>query len=286
VQLFKGDARAYDAHLRAVVQVFQRYYAEHVKYLGFASTTSKAVVDESTLIEHAILREEHQDSLLFLAGVVTWFDISYAVTEGSIPYIVQQPMPTIVSNSSVAIHAITGSEDWALILVSRIAGLHGQRTEKMQQNSYVDAEFWRDVAALEKELDFALSPRHKVRPGEETTRILILATSIYLHLVAYGFSNLERVHPRLAQIMAMLEETTLTKLFAHMLSIFISACIARPEDESVFRGILQAITSPPAIIKHRCYFLSTIEEVWRRRLKNTDLRWADVIDLTSHILLL
>lgn len=246
----------------------------------------------------------------FLTATVVWLDIISAITAGTAPRLLpNHDLEMVCNGSQTKFENIIGCKVWVLLQIARIAALHEHKTHYLTQDQPMKATFQETASDISREIQGGLnqmalegfyfadggssdnpsaSTMRSTGLDERTivTNFYTYMASIYLHLVTYGFQQMEIIDPSICAAVGMLH----TQVPAHVLPslacpVFIIGCVAREEEEmSFFR---QIFSSPPllnSLFEHRMKLLPVLEETWRKRQTTDNLTWAQVLELTPNIL--
>jgi C6 transcription factor Pro1 len=301
-QLFNGHTETWQAHLRAAVNMYQRIHDRNFAEFGtddISSTTSGDGLPP--LGFEAVAANE---VIRFLGGTVLWFDVVSSITSGTAPSLFADYLNGIISVANIKLEFIFGCRNWVIFQIGRIAGLHEQKAQALQQVPFGCPPLQQTVDDIKREI---LSARSWVNldgsnptecdparpldamsnPVTLITQVFISTSLIYLHLVVSGYSYLVEIDETISQTLRLLQKEIQDDLLpALILPLFIIGSAVDKDHLQYFRNIF---SSPPILtpsLKHRERVLPILEEIWGLRESTPDLAWKDCIRLTKDILLI
>jgi hypothetical protein len=259
---------------------------------------------------------EHPDTMQevatfrFLSVTVAWLDIISAITAGTAPRLLPSYADeTVWKCPQIKFENYIGCKVSVLIQIGRISALHEHKTNAMAQDQPMNISFEETVSDISREIQAGLNQMAleglcfaeggpSENPSTSTMRPLAVddrtivtnvytyMASIYLHLVTYGFQQMELISSNICAALGMIHAHVPTHLLPSLVCpLFVIGCVA-PQEEAMafFRHIF---SSPPvldALFEHRMKLLPVLEETWRRRETTDNLSWAQVLELTPNIL--
>ena len=284
--------------------MYQQGYKENLVHFGLAEKSRTIFFEDLPVSEYDPEVAEEVVNFRFLTGTIIWLDITSAITAGTAPQLLPYQLCGITSNSQTKLEDIMGCENWAMLQIGRIAALHEQKTQALQQGHFDCTEFEQSVGDIGREIlcsltngsleGFSIAERNSgatcnpiVDPPKLVTHIFAYMASIYLHLITYGFEKLEELDTTISGAMRMLQtQIPIQHLPALVLPLYVIGSVARQGEEQFFRNIF---SSPPLLdplLKHRERILPILEEIWSKRQTTPSLAWKDSLELTCDILLL
>lgn len=286
----------------------QRYWRQ-AKELGLTGTPDRLFEEVSTLvIQEGLSSPEDAGIFTFLSGVIIWLDVVSCITSGKSPRLLSFHQHAVSCSSAIKLENIIGVKNWAIFLIGRIAALHENRTQAMQQGHFDAMEFERRTNEIKQELEHALAEyslasleipslsnyASSVEPALNPdiniiTRVFTLAASIYLYLVVHGYQlEVGGVSSIIGEAMMILR----TKMPAHLMNaiicpLFIIGSVAKDEDKQFFRRALSSAPVQDPSLEHRGKILPLMEEIWRTRVTAmTAWSWEDTVRLSGRNLVL
>ena len=191
-----------------------------------------------------------------------------------------------------------GCSNGVMVQIGRIAKLHEQKTQAIQEVHFNEIDFNRNVNDISRDIQFCVAqeclgglclaarktetPTFKAQDSTSlVTRLFTHMASIYLYLVAHGFQNLE-----LLGITTSMSEVKLiqTGIPSHLLPslippLFFIGCVAKQDDEPFFRTLFSTPPLLDSLFPRRQNILPILEDVWRKRRTVPDFSWSDCLDL-------
>ncbi|KAF2489243.1 hypothetical protein BU16DRAFT_472257 [Lophium mytilinum] len=304
-ELFSSDGSAWKAHFRAAMRMYQRGYKEDLCNFALSEEARKILLEDrpDANLDPAVAEEVR--SHIFLAASLIWLDILSSITAGTAPYLQSFHFRVVTPDSQINLKKVMGCQNWVILQIGRIAALHENWTQALD-NGNADCKAFQDtVSDISKEIQLCgltqttldelnisenlCVTAYNAAPDYSMliTHMFAYMASIYLHLITYGFNKLELVDRIIPEAMKMLH----TRIPVHFLPalvapLFVVGCVAKQEDQQYFRN---AFESPPlvdSLLKHRGRILPVLEEVWRQRRGATGVAWKDCLELTKEVLLL
>ncbi len=141
----------------------------------------------------------------FVNGTTTWLDIAYAVTTGQAPSLAASSLDSNPRESQLQLGDIMGCQNRIMLQIARIAAWHQQNGLAVKEGRLSCPEINQDVSDIVVEVQrylaegafecLQISTRNPAgvtqHPKTLITRVFAQMALVYLHLVAYGFRNLD-----------------------------------------------------------------------------------------------
>ena len=297
-KLFTGHSNAWQAHLRAVINMYQHGYMKNLANFGLAEESSRILVEDLPLPEDEDAVVSEVVPFRFLSGTVIWLDICSSITSGTAPQLLGYHASVIAPDSQTKLEDTMGCKNSAMLQIGRIAALHDRKARALQQLDFDCVAFEETVSDIsgnvqrgraENVTDIGSSPSFKTRLDSSTliTRTFWYMAALYLHLVIHGFQKLEVLDTTISGAMKLLQAQIPIDLLPALVSpLFVLGAVARQEDELFFRTTFSSTPLLEPSLKHRERILPILEEIWRRRRTDCSFSWKDSLDLTRDVLLL
>ncbi|MCJ1328912.1 hypothetical protein MMC10_005589 [Thelotrema lepadinum] len=303
-KLFTGNGNAWLAHLRAAMTMYQQGHKENYLRYGLTETTRKIICEDVPLPQYEPLLAEEVVNFRFLSGTIIWLDIISAITAGTAPYLLHRHTSVIASNSQTQLENLMGCQNWVMLQIGRIAALHRQKTQALQQAHFdctelelIVSDISREIqsgltqGALESfnvsELDSATAFYTTSDPSTLVTNVFAYMASVYLHLVTHGFQRLEELDATMFRAMRTLQsQVSIHLLPALVLPLYIIGSVAKQGDRQFFRNAFSSAPLLDPIFEHRRRVLPILEEIWARSQITPGFSWQDSLELTNNLLLL
>ncbi|KAK9350502.1 fungal-specific transcription factor domain-containing protein [Lipomyces doorenjongii] len=303
-ELFAGQGNVWHIHLRAATNWYHRVCREKLVYLGLTEKSRTMLLEDLPLFEEGPVVREGVVIFRFLAGTIVWLDITSSITAGTAPRLLPYHFHVAAPNSQTKLEDIMGCKNWVMLEIGRIAALHDHKTQALQQARFDYTEFEQTVGDIGREIQcgltqgalegFDISDRDSTavfntmsEPITLVTRIFAYMASIYLHLVAHGFQQLDVLDTTISEAMGMLRSRLSFQLLPPLVCpLFVIGSVARQGDEQFMRMLF---SSPPLLdplLEHRGRILPILEEIWSRRQSTPGFAWKDSLELTRDLLLL
>lgn len=233
----------------------------------------------------------------FLSCTLIWLDITLSITAGTAPHLLEYHSRVLLPKSQTRLEDVMGCKNSVMVQIGRIAALYSRKAQALHQGDVDCTEFEKAMRDISKSVQYGYNQNSsecdnapwtndtRSHPTTFVTRAFRYMASLYLHLVTFGFQNLEPLDPTISEAMKLLQtQTTIHLLPAVVLPLFIIGCVARQEDHGFFRNTFSSSPLLDPSLKHRERIMPILEEIWKRR--RTGLEWKDSLDLTQDILLI
>lgn len=304
IKLFTGHGNAWQAHLRAGMNMYLQGIKNNLANFGLAEKSTTIIIEDLSLLEYDPVVVEEVVSFRFLGGALIWLDITSSITLGTSPYLLPHHFSVLASNSLTKLEDIMGCKNWVMLQIGRITALHEYKAQALQQEYFDCTKFKQTASDISREINHGLTEEalEDINISERDlttifntasdshtpiTHIFAYMAFIYLHLVIHGFQRLEELDTTLTGAMRILQTRISKHLLPTLISpLYIIGSVAGPGDKQFFRNIF---TSPPLLdpsLKHRESILPILEEIWNRRKSTPGFDWKDSLELTNDILLL
>ena len=289
MKLFTEHGNAWQAHLRAAMNMYQQGCKENFAHFGLAEKSRTILFKDLVLPESEPVVAEEVMGFRFLSGTMIWLDITSSIMAGTAPHLLPHHFSVFASNSQTKLENIMGCKNWLMLQIGRIAALHERKTQALQQGRFDSTEFEQNMGDITREIQCGLTQEalEVSDPSKLVTHIFAYMASIYLHLVIHGFQELKVLDTTISGAMRMLQTQISIHLLPALVSpLYIIGSVARPGDKQFFRNVF---SSPPLldpVLKHRGRILPILEEIWSRRQTTHGIAWKDSLELTYDILLL
>lgn len=289
--------------------MYQRGHKQNPGYFGMNETPLEVTYEDLPISEQEAADAEQIATFKLLGGKLMWLDIIFAVTSGAAPSLRSYHSLVLASNSETQLEDIMGSRNWIMLQIGRIAALHEHKMQTLQQGLFDCAAFKQDVADITQDIqcgltqgaleDFNISDSDPTAtfcaassnavsdPTLLITHSFAYMATIYLHLVAHGFQNLELQEATILSATRMLQTQISDQILPALIApLFVIGSMANKEDEQYFRGIFSSPPLSNPSLKHRERILPILEEIWSRRRTESGFFWHECLELTSDILLI
>ncbi|KAF2427555.1 hypothetical protein EJ08DRAFT_592791 [Tothia fuscella] len=300
-KLFTGHLNAWQAHLGAALNMYQRGHAMELRNFGLADRSRTILFEHLPLThEEANVREEAVN-FRFLGATLIWLDILSSITAGTAPRLFHLHPRAFAIHSQIQLSSVVGCQNWVAQQIGRIAALHARRMESSQSERDSSPELREMVADISKmilrglahddyfvilEADSAIKSNLAANPVKLITHAFAYVASLYLHMVCWGFQALQSIDKTYAGAMKIFRQHVPTQVLPAMVApLFLFGAVAKEEDKDFFRN---AFSSPPVLgpsLKHRERILPILEKIWHTRVSSADLTWKDCLGLAQNILL-
>lgn len=241
----------------------------------------------------------------FLCGTTIWLDITASITAGTAPQLLPYHPSTITSTKAqIKLEDIMGCRNWVMLQIGRIAELHELKTQAVRHGQFDCTEFKQTTCDIGAEIQRGLTQatpegfgisedglagmlNTKSDPRILVTRIFAHMASIYLHMVALGFEELDILENIISETMEVLQTQVPKNILpALVCPLFVIGAAARREDEPFFRNVFSSAPLLDPFLKHRGEILPVLEGIWRGRKATSNFAWKDCLALTPDSLLL
>ena len=265
---------------------------------------SQTVFAESSEREYEHVAVVNTTSFKFLSGTIIWLDIISSLTTGRAPHL-QSYHDTIISSSSqIQLDGVMGCKNFVMRQIGRIAAIHEQKLQAMQQDYFNCTELKQIVTEINQQIrcglassglraanntDYHSTAIHEpvLEPPTLVSHIFACMASVYLHLVIEGFQRLEALNATVSEALRILQGQIPSHILSSLVApLYVFGSVARKGDEQYFREIF---SSPPLLnpsLKHREKILPILEGIWSKRHASTFFAWEDSLDIAHEILLI
>lgn len=261
---------------------------------------------ETLVIQPGRSPPEEAAIFIFLSGVTVWLDVLSCITSGKSPRLLEFHPHAVSCTSAIKLGNIMGCENWGILQIGRIAALHYDQTQALQQGTLNTTDLESRADDIKQTLRNGLAEYSlaslEISSGPNLafdqprspelyiiTRIFTLAASIYLYLVVHGY-QLETYEIRsiVGEAMTILRSKMPTNLMnAIICPLFIIGSVARREDEQFYRDVFSSTAVLDLSLDHRGKILPVLEQIWRmREATMTAWTWQDTVTISGHNLLL
>ncbi|KFY03746.1 hypothetical protein O988_01257 [Pseudogymnoascus sp. VKM F-3808] len=291
-EVFTNYGNAWQAHLRAAMNMYQRCSNNDSAYLSLANRSRGVLNEGRPLLEHETAVSNETAQFTLISGAMIWLDIISCLTAPSAPQLLSYHSTVLASDSQTRLENIMGCENWVMLQIGRIAALQEQKVQALQQEHFNCGGFGQSVADINKELQCGLDASEldfagKCNPAIRITRVFASMASVYLHLITNGFQQLDVLDSVISRVMIMLQTEIPSALLSPLVApLYVIGSAARQEDEQFFRD---AFSSPPLLdtsLKQRTRILPILEEIWKKRRTEPSFMWEDSQNLVQGILLI
>ncbi|KAJ9611724.1 hypothetical protein H2200_004908 [Cladophialophora chaetospira] len=281
--------------------MYQRGREKDFAGFGLAERSREVLSEDLPLpLDDALIAEEVVH-FRFFRSTLLWLDIVRSITTGSTPQLSSDHFCVVAAGSQTKLEEVMGCENRVLLQIGRIAVLsHNtsalrhdtpgrQRFDQRADEVGKDTRLGLSEGAMEDVLSSERNPIAVINASDTTglvTYFFARMGIIYLHLLRYGYQELELLETTIAAAMELLRMSSTSLLPALVCPLFFIGSVAAPGDVPFFRD---AFSSPPLLepaLKHRARILPVLEEIWNRRGNSTKLSWNNVLELTYDILLI
>ncbi|KAF7546922.1 hypothetical protein G7Z17_g8082 [Cylindrodendrum hubeiense] len=284
--------------------MYQEAHLQSFTNLRLAEESRRILRTETPLPQDESVVGNEVMTLRFFRGTIIWLDITASITAGTSPSLFPSHISIIGPQSQTRLETIMGCKNWVMVRIGRIAALHEQKCQAVQQGIFSATEFGQTAKDIGKDLQrddaqaamesLNICETHdtagldaKSDPPTLVTRLFAMMAPIYLHLITHGYQNLELAQTHLSETMEMLQSQSLQQVLpALVCPLFVIGSAASQSEEQVFRDIF---SSPPLLDpwpQHRGRILPILEDIWRTRRLKTTFTWEDSLDLAQNILLI
>ncbi|KAL4950358.1 fungal-specific transcription factor domain-containing protein [Aspergillus filifer] len=284
-ELFAGENCAWRIHLNAAIDMYQKGYKDSLPDFEL-SERSKAFLNGNISLGHfdpeddgpKIVKEV--STLRFMEATVIWLDLIASITAGTAPRLLFYHTTVLQNQPQTDLENIFGCPSWIAIHMGQIANLHSQVAQAKQQGTSFDSKI------LRSEIRNGLV----TASGSSTLSPLALVFTnmalVYLHLVVYGFQQLDQMSCVVAETKQVLyTQVPCSAIPAIVCPLFVIGCVVKPgEEQQSFRTALSSHPEMGPLMRYRSRILPILEEVWIER-ENSIFTWNDVLEKTRDLLL-
>jgi hypothetical protein len=296
--LFTGHDGVWKTHLTAAIDMYREGYGKELTRLGLAEQTARVLLEDLPNVGHDSVVTEEVATFRFLIASMSWLDIISTVTAGSAPKLQLYHFRDLAASSQTKLENIMGCENPVMVQIGRISALHERRTQVLQQGQLDCSEFQQTATSITEEIQRGLTlsglgnldvcgPQHAAESTTIVTRMFSFMAFIYLHVVTFGFQELEFVEDTISAALGLLQSRFPASLLPAVVApLYVIATTARQDDEQFFRTTFSSSPISSPALQHRAKILPVLEEIWNRRRTTPALTWLDILELTNDILLL
>jgi hypothetical protein len=286
-------------HLDAAVDMFQKGRRDELLHCGLAEK-SKALIQHGMPLGHfdpaddgATIVQEVV-TFRFMEATIIWLDLIASITSGISPTLFQVHSDTFRPHSPTKLEKIVGCPNWLAIQIGRTADLHAQMADAQRLGMQVDctrARFLQDYDSIRDEIQSGLVENRKTPSSGVSAAVSAMVfphmAVIYLHLVAHGFQELDRLDGVITEAMQILHNQIPCNVLSAMIALlFIIGCVARQDAEQGYiRTVLSSAQMIQPLLKHRSRILPALENVWIGR-QMPGFTWGDAIRACGDLLLI
>ncbi|CAM1509906.1 Fc.00g002410.m01.CDS01 [Cosmosporella sp. VM-42] len=296
-ELFTGHSNAWQAHLRAAMNMYRQSYKNNLAKFGLEEESRKILNEDLPPPENEGMVTSEVVTFRFFSATMIWLDIISSITAGIAPYLLGHHSRFAATDSRTKLEDIMGCKNSVMFQIGRIAALYDHKTRALQQGDFGCTEFEQAVVEISRDVQRGLSQyasecdsvpwfNRRSDPPKLLTNIFRHMASVYLHLVTHGFQKLEALDDSISRVMKLLQTQTSTYLLPALVApLFIVGSVAREGDEPFFRHIFSSQELLDPSLEHRGKILPILEDIWMRRRVNSCFAWGDSLELTTDILL-
>ncbi|KFZ05610.1 hypothetical protein V501_08194 [Pseudogymnoascus sp. VKM F-4519 (FW-2642)] len=290
-ELFTNYGNAWQAHLRAAMNMYQRRSRADLVPLDLSSESRTALNDLPVLEREALVSNDAAQSR-FISGTLIWLDIISCITATTTPHLLLGHSTDLAPDSQTQLEDIMGCKNWVMLQIGRIAALHADKLQALRQGHFNCVEFKQTIIDINIEIQSGLDASGPdsvalCNPPALITPVFASMALVYLHLITHGFQQLGELDAVISRVMIMLQ----TEVPAHLLPaviapLYVIGSVARQGDEQFFRDVF---SSPPLLdpsLKQRARILPALEEVWNKRRADPTFLWESSLEPIHDILLI
>ncbi|KAF7561487.1 hypothetical protein G7046_g2665 [Stylonectria norvegica] len=291
-----GDSSAWQAHLKAATTMCLRRFQEDLTGFGLSEEVRKILIEDCPYVAPVSGRDETSSvevvSFRLLSGTMFWLDITAAITSGTAPALLEYHSKFISASSQIRLEVIMGCRNSTMLQTGRIAALHGDRCQALQQGTFDCAVFEKNAEGIRRDIEHELSldvlecqslSHCGIKADHKThiMRIFTLMPAVYLHLVTYGYQSLHLLGTAVAAVVEILRhETPSSVLPVVVCPMFVVGSAASGlENEAFFRGLFSSESVLHPSLRHRRRMGVLLEQIWSGRRANPNFAWEDSLEL-------
>ncbi|KAH7391752.1 fungal-specific transcription factor domain-containing protein [Pyrenochaeta sp. MPI-SDFR-AT-0127] len=294
-ELFNNHGHAWQAHLRAAINIFLRSERKNFASFGLSKQTRWILSADLGLPEDDPVIAREVVCFRFLSSTLVWLDIASSITMGITPLLLSHHPRILSTGSQVQLRNIMGCENWVLLQIARISELHKTKSSAPKSGQSDPAQLELITSDISLMIQSGLS-HMSVRssslnlslptyPHAVVTQMYAYMAVIYLHLVTNAFERLDLLDSTINSAMKVLQ----TQLSIQELSTLIGplsfvGIVSKPSDRHFF---LDTLSTPPVLnpfLNHRRHILPILEKVWATR-GVPGFTWTECVELLKDILL-
>ncbi|OBT86180.1 hypothetical protein VE02_06230 [Pseudogymnoascus sp. 03VT05] len=291
LELFTNYGNAWQAHLRAAMNMYQRYNINDSASLDLSSE-SRAALNDLPLLEREALVSNEAAHSKFISGTLIWLDIISCITATTTPHLLLYHSTIMATDSQTQLEDIMGCKNWVMLQIGRIAALHADKLQALRQGHYNCVGFKQTIIDINIEIRSGLDVSGPgsvalCNPPALITPLFASMALVYLHLITHGFQQLEALDAIISRAMIMLQTEVPTHLLPAVVApLYVIGTVARQGDEQFFRDVF---SSPPLLntsLKQRARILPALEDVWNKRRADSSFLWESSLEPLHDILLI
>lgn len=216
---------------------------------------------------------ENQASIKFLLGAFLWLDILASASTRANPTSALKH-EILLQEGDIKLDALFGCENWALILILRIAKLDQWKRECSEIGKLSVAELAKEAAEIEESIRHELTVRQVVERNQtnpvgstghtaslkvaKITKVFALSGLTYLHVVLSGaHPNLTEITDSVSRTIEAFEAFDDMDLLQNVIWPFcITGCLVPEERQSAFKDLI-----PPKFLEGG--LAGNVTQAWR-----------------------
>ncbi|KAF4627072.1 hypothetical protein G7Y89_g11081 [Cudoniella acicularis] len=263
-ELFAGHGDTWQIHLRAATAMFEQGCNEQMSGFGLGERANKVLTMNLPLTEADFAIADEVSIIRFQGCATIWLDIITSITLGTSPHLQAFHHRVISTASQIKMENVMGCENWVMLQIARISALHEQKTEALKAGYLDPIKFDQSAQDIRSEIEqgvteralesFNMSECSLLHPSDTVliTKMFTYMASIYLHLVIYGYQNLDRLDTILSEAAALIRAHISCRLLpGFVCPLFFLASVARPEDKPLFRHFFSSAPLLDPLLEHR-----------------------------------
>lgn len=283
--------------------MYERGCVKNLFQRSLDEKSTPTIPEGNTLSQYKSLIAEEAVNFRILQGTMVWLDVISAITAGTAPRLLFHHSRVIGPTSEDKLEDLMGCKNWVMLQIGRIAALHQQKIQALQQENLDCTEIEQvshDISkgiqcGLNRESVASINISGTASASELSTvsdsstlitHIFAYMALVYLHLVIHGFQNLEILETTTSKALRMLQTQILPSHFpALVCPLYFFGSVAAQGDEELFRNIFTCAPLLDPVLKHRKRILPLLEDVWLKRRLTHGLSWEDSLVLAKDVLL-
>ncbi|KAL4965936.1 transcription factor domain-containing protein [Aspergillus stella-maris] len=285
LKLFAGEDCSWRIHLNAAIDMYQKEYRDGLPDFEL-SERSKAFLNGNVPLGHfdpeddgpKIVKEVA--TLRFMEATVIWLDLIASITAGIAPRLLSYHTTVLQNQPQTDLENIFGCPSWIAIRIGQIAKLHNQLTQAKQQGTFFDSDI------LRSNIQHGLATARTSTTLSSLALIFTNMALVYLHLVVYGFQQLDQMNCFVAETTQVLHtQVSCNSIPVIVCPLFVIGCVVKPgEEQQSFKTALSSHPELGPLMRYRSRILPILEEVWIER-ENPTFTWNSVLEKTRELLL-
>ncbi|KAH9904155.1 fungal-specific transcription factor domain-containing protein [Xylariomycetidae sp. FL2044] len=303
-ELFTGKDSTWRIHLNAVVEVYNQVFQDGLASLDSSERSKEIIRGDLPLRAEDVFVKQEVLAFRFMGGSILWLDIISSITTGTTPKLLQFHSD-LTASSHTRLDDIMGCRNWVMVQIARIAAhqarrpkANGQTTLQQAESDFDASQIGVDIEYLQSSEDLGLiniseGLHHNAYEASRDdvaviTRAFADMASVYLHLVTYGFQNLEIIESTVVRALKMIRTQVPSSLLPTLVPpLYIIGCVVREgKDREYVRACFSSAPIKDPLFQHREKILATLEDIWSNRRSATAFSWDDALELSQDILLL